>query len=247
VGQLRRAVGRRVQQKGSNVNLVPLNAQEHADVRVRNRPPDIPHFVEITAEEFVAAAAICPVLLAKNPETGAFYAGAMFGFKPGENLFGTSEGRPAPYVPLDRQRAGFYVSGEHIVIDLDDPRFTTSAPDGEPLFEVGGQPGPVLRHMQRIIGQLVRGKAETDALVAELLELKLIEPIDVSLQFDDGETLVLDGLYTVSLDALRDIADQQALKLFRNGQLQLIYALSGSLRQIPVLAERRNRMLAGGV
>jgi len=229
------------------VNLVPLDAQEHADLRLRAHPPEIPHFVEITADEFAVAAATCPVLLAKNPETGAFYAGALFGFKPGENLLCGPDGRPPAYVPLDRQRAGFYVSGEHIAIDLDDPRFTSSAPDGERLFEEGGQPGPVLRQIQRLLGQLVRGKGETDVFIAGLLELKLIEPIDVSLQFDDGEKLVLDGLYTVSLDALRDLDDQEVLKLFRNGHLQLIYALSGSLRQIAVLAERRNRMLVGSL
>jgi hypothetical protein len=71
--------------------------------------------------------------------------------------------------------------------------------------------------------------------------------MDVSLRFDDGENLVLDGLYTVSLDALRDLQDDEVLKLFRNGHLQLIYIVSASLRQIAVLAERRNRMLVGGL
>jgi hypothetical protein len=203
--------------------------------------------VEITTDEFTLAAATCPILFAKNPETGAFYAGAMFGFKPGENLLLGPEGRPPPYIPLERQRAGFYVSGELIAIDLDDPRFTSSDPSGERLFEEGGQPGPVLRQMQRILGQLVRGKRDTDDFIAGLLEMKLLEPIDVSLQFDDGEKLLLDGLYTVSLDTLRELDDQVVLKLFRNGHLQLIYALSGSLRQISVLAERRNRMLVEGL
>jgi hypothetical protein len=227
------------------VNLVPLNAQEHASVRVRAHPPEDRHFVEITGSEFAAAAVVCPIFFAKNPETGAFYAGALFGFKPGENLLGEPQHGPAPYVPLDRQRAGFYVSGEDIAIDLDNPRFAPSDSEGEALFEEDGQAGPALRQIQRMLGQLVRGKQETDAFIAGLLDLKLIEPIDVTLQFDDGENLVLDGLYTVSLDALHDLDDGEVLKLFRRGHLQLIYLLSGSLKQIGVLAERRNRMLAG--
>lgn len=227
------------------MNLVPLNAQEHASVRLRAHLPEIPHFVEITGAEFAAAAAVCPIFFAKNPEIGAFYAGALFGFKPGENLLGGPDHGPPPYVPLDRQRAGFYVSGEDIAIDLDNPRFASSGSDGEALFEEGGQPGPALRQVQRMLGQLVRGKQETDAFIAELLDLKLIEPIDVTLQFDDGENLVLDGLYTVSLDALRDLDDAEVLKLFRNGHLQWIYLVTASLKQIGVLAERRNRMLAG--
>jgi hypothetical protein len=35
------------------------------------------------------------------------------------------------------------------------------------------------------------------------------------------------------------------LKLFRSGHLQWIYIVAGSLKQVGVLAERRNRMLAG--
>ena len=37
------------------------------------------------------------------------------------------------------------------------------------------------------------------------------------------------------------------LGLFRAGHLQLIYKVSGSLKQIGVLAERRNRMLSGSL
>jgi hypothetical protein len=229
------------------VNLVPLNTDEHASVRIRPHPPDIPHFVEITGGEFPAAAAICPIFFAKNPETGAFYAGALFGFKPGESLLGGPGDAPPPYITLDRQRAGFYVAGEDIAIDLDNPRFAASGSTGEALFDEDGQPSPALRHIQRMLGQLVRGKQETDAFIARLLELRLIEPVDIALQFDDGENLILDGLYTVSLDALRELDDGAVLKLFRSGHLQWIYLVAGSLKQVGVLAERRNRMLAGSL
>lgn len=228
-----------------DVNLVPLNAQEHADFRLRPFRPDIPHFVEITCGEFAGASTACPIFFAKNPETGAFYAGAMFGFKPDENLFGGPEGGLPPYIPLDRQRAGFYVAGEEIAIDLDSPRFASSGSDGEPLFDDDGQPGPALRQIQRMLGQLVHGKQETEHFIRRLLELRLVEPVDITLQFDDGEDLILDGLYTVSLDTLRGLDDREVVKLFRDGHLQWIYLASASLRQVGVLAERRNRMLAG--
>ena len=42
----------------------------------------------------------------------------------------------------------------------------------------------------------------TRDFIRELLALKLIEPIDISLAFDDGQKIQLDGLYTVSRDAL---------------------------------------------
>jgi hypothetical protein len=228
------------------VKLVAVDAEEHARFRVRTLPAEIPHFVEIMVGEFAAAAAVCPIFLTKNVETGAFYAGALFGFKPGENLLAGVGDGPQPFVPLERQRAGFYVSGEHVAIDLDDPRFS-SGQEGEPLFEDGGQPGMVLRRIQRLLTLLVEGKRETDGLIARLLALKLVEPIDVSLQFDDGEKLVLQGLYTVSLDALQELDDAEVIELFRKGYLQSIYTLAGSLKQVGVLAQRRNRMLAGSL
>ena len=79
------------------------------------------------------------------------------------------------------------------------------------------------------------------------MELRLLEPIDISLRFDDGENLQLEGLYTVSLDSIGELDDSTALSLFRKGYLQLAYAMSGSLRQIPVLAHRRNQRLAEGL
>ena len=81
--------------------------------------------------------------------------------------------------------------------------------------------------------------------MAALLGARLIEPIDVSLSFDDGERLRLDGLYTVSRDALAELDDATALSLFRAGHLHHAYTLVNSLAQIALLAHRRNERLAG--
>ena len=226
------------------MKLEALAYETHAGLRLSHRMPEIPHFVEIVTSEFMAASAICPVFLTKNADTGAFYAGALFGFKPGENVVAAGAAGPPPFFPLDRQRAGFFVSGDHIAIDLDDPRLTSDDGMGEPLFESDGQPAPALRQVQRQLTALVAGKRETDSFLAELLKLKLIEPIDVSLRFDDGEQLTLQGLYTISLDKLADLADEGVLRLFRNGFLQLAYAVNASLKQVGILADKRNRLLA---
>ncbi len=47
-------------------------------------------------------------------------------------------------------------------------------------------------------------------------------------------------------DVLRKLPDASVLDLFRRGYLQLIYLLIASLKQIPVLAQKKNdRFLAG--
>jgi hypothetical protein len=202
-----------------------------------------PHFVEIVPSEFVAAAIACPILFSKDPGTGAFYAGAVLGLKPGEGALKSIEERGG-FVPLNLQRDGFFISGERIAIDRANPRFSTT--EGEALFDESQQPGTSLRQMQRVLGQLHEGARQSAALVRDLMNLKLLEPIDVSLSFDDGQQLRLEGLYTVSRDALRELDDVHVLRLFRSGHLQLAYTIAGSINQLATLAHLRNRKLAEG-
>lgn len=222
----------------------PLNPQAHGHLRLRPRTGTDPHFVQIVASEFPAAAVSSAILLTKDSEKGTFYAGALFGFKPEEPALKSASERGG-FVPLGLEREGFFTSGDNIVIDLDSPRFSEN--DGEPLFDESRQPSPRLRHMQRLLGELHKGRDATDAFIRALVELRTVEPIDISLRFDDGEKISLQGLYTVSLDALHALDDAQALRLFRAGYMQLAYMMAGSLNQIGVLAQLRNQRLSGAL
>jgi len=219
----------------------PLTPQDHGKLRLRPRTEPDPHFVQIVPSEFPAAAASSAILFTKDPETGAFYAGAMFGFKPTEPALKSLTERDG-FEPLTLQRDGFFIAEERIVIDRDNPRFSES--EGEPLFDDSGEPSVRLRHIQRVLGQLHAGLQASKAFIAALTELKLIEPIDISLRFDDGEKLTLRSLYTVSLDSLHALDDAAALRLFRAGHLQLAYLMAGSLQQIGILARARNQRLS---
>jgi hypothetical protein len=221
-------------------NVELLSPEKHQ--RLRLRPVgDKPHFVQIVAAEFAAAAACCPILFTKEPDTGSFFAGAMFAFKPGESYLHESIER-AGFTPLALQRDGFFIAGEQIAIDRNNPRFSDT--DGEPLFDGAGQPGVALRRIQRTLGQLKAGIEATDRFIRALADLKLIEPIDISLNFDTGdERLTLQGLYTVSVDSLRTMADAAAIRLLRAGYLQLAYTMSASLEQLPGLARVRDQAI----
>lgn len=221
-----------------------LNPQDHSRLRLRARGGPEPHFIQIVPVEFAMAAVSCPILFSKDAATGTFYAGAMLGLKPGEGALKDMDERGG-FEPLNLQRDGFYVSGEHIAIDGRNRRFSQS--EGEPLFDEDGQPSVGLRRIQRVLGQLHEGQGQSDSFVRDLTELRLIEPIDIAFSFDDGERLTLQGLYTVSKDALRDIGDLDALRLFRSGHLQLAWTMAASLNQLAVLAQLRNRRLAAAI
>jgi len=221
-----------------------LNPADHGRLRLRAASAAAAHFVQIVTGEFAAAAAACPILITKEATTGEFYAGAMLGFKPGEPLK-TSTADRAGFEPLNFVRDGFFISGDRIAIDRDNPRFSETV--GEPLFDDGQQPGVHLRRIQRALADLHDGVERTKQFIQVLVKLKLVEPIDISLRFDDGESLSLQGLYSVSLDALRALPDAEALQLFRSGYLQLAYTMNISLGQINVLAHLRNsRTLQAG-
>jgi len=218
------------------LNVQLLSPQNHGHLRLRRNEAQTPHFSQIVAGEFAAASTCCPILFTKDPDTGSFYAGALFGFKAGENLLGSAES--GGFQPLMLQRDGFFLSEKHIAIDRGHPRFSET--DGDPLFDAAQQPADALRAIQRILGEIHAGLEQTQSFVAALSELKLVEPIDVTLAFDDGERISLQGLYTVSLDRLRHLDDAQALGLFRAGHLQLAYLMAASLKHIPRLARIRN-------
>jgi SapC len=215
-----------------------LNPADHGRLRLRPTPSLVPHFVQIVASEFVAAAAACPILLTKDATTGEFYAGAMLGFKPGDPLR-VSVAERGGFEPLNFVRDGFFISEERIAIDRDNSRFSETV--GEALFDGDQQPGVRLRRIQRALAELHQGLERTKQFIDALVKHKLVEPIDISLRFDDGEHLSLQGLYSVSLDALKALPDVEALHFFRSGYLQLAYTMNVSLNQIGVLAHLRNQ------
>ncbi|TDN82280.1 SapC family protein [Stakelama pacifica] len=221
--------------------LTALDSETHRTLRIEKPAHERRHFVAIAPSEFAVAAASCPVLFAKRADTGAFYAAALMGFREGENLLAAAYGDASRFVPQDAICQGLFIDGDHIAIDADHARFSHHS--GDPLFEADGTPAPALHRIRRALTALAEGADETQKLVAALNAHRLIEPLDVSLQFDDGERIVLDGLYTVSLDALHDLDDAAVVALFRAGHLQLAHIMAASLRQLPLLAQARNRQL----
>ena len=110
-----------------------------------------------------------------------------------------------------------------------------------------GGPTDEMRLVQRAIGVLMGQAAPTEAFIAALVEQRLVEPVDVSLSVDDGRTIALNGLYTVSGEALAALDDADIVRLFRGGWLQAALALRGSLHQVGLLARRRNERLGARV
>lgn len=214
-----------------------LNQDQHPALSVTRTLDADRHFAQIVADEFLQAAPYYPILFTKHPETGAFYAGVVMGLEPGSNLLVSNGGLP-DYRPADLERQGFFIADGNVVIDRDHPVFAGTA--GQRLFGMDGEPAPALRRVQNALRTLEVGLPETNALIERLLAHRLLEPIDVTMDFDDGQHIRLDGLYTISLDALHALPDATVLEFFRRGDLQLVYTQSGSVRHLRTLGRIRN-------
>lgn len=225
--------------------IVILNSQAHRHLRVKAKPSarlgDNQRFVPVVIGEFPVLAVQYPIFLSKDAETGVFYAGAMLGIDAGENLFLDEDRGFDGYRPLNLQRAPFFAAGENLAIDLDSPRITET--EGERLFDDDGGASAYLQGVMSAFQQLKPGTEKTRAFVDKVLQLKLIEPVTVDLAFDDGTRRVVEDLYTIDQQALRALPDEAVLDLFRSGYLHLISLMIASLKQIPVLARRKNRRL----
>ena len=223
-------------------NIVVLNVRAHRDIRVQAEASakfgDNQRYVQVVVTEFPLLVTHYPILLSKDSETGAFFCGAMLGIDEGENLFLKEDGGHDGHRPLNLQRMPFYVSGDDLAIDLDHSRIATDK--GQPLFDDQGEPTAYLESIKATFQQLKPGMEMTKRFVETLLRFDLLEPIDVVLGFDDGTKRNLADLYTVNQEALRELPDASVLELFRRGYLQLIYLLIASLKQIPVLAQKKN-------
>ena len=228
--------------------IVPLNKETHKSLKVDGRASaaygDNQHFTHVIVNEFPQLVVHYPILFSKDRNTGELYCGAMLGLEPGENLF-LEEWRDLQfYRPLGLQRVPFYAQGPDVAIDLDHPR--VGVEDGQALFTEYGQP---TRYLQRIIWafqDLAPGIEVTRHFVARLLELKLIEPVEMEAEFDDGRIINCDGLYTVNQDTLSVLPDEVVVELFRRGYMRLIHYMIASLKQFPLLARRKNARLLKG-
>jgi hypothetical protein len=225
--------------------IVPLSKETHRSLKVDARASaaygDNLRFAHVIIKEFPLLIVHYPILFSKDMNTGEFYCGAMLGFDEGENLF-LDEWRDLEfYRPLGLQRVPFYAHGPDVAIDLDHPRVGVA--EGVALFTDVGEPS---RYLQRILWafqDLSTGIAGTRAFIARLLELRLIEPISVEAEFDDGTTRDCAGLYSVNQETLRALPDQTIVELYRRGYLGLVHLMIASLKHFPVLARKKNRGL----
>ncbi|MFZ5637878.1 MAG: SapC family protein [Pseudomonadota bacterium] len=221
-----------------------LNNVDHRDLRVVAERgaawgDDVMSALTFPAE-FRDVQSRYPIVFQKAPD-GSLQPVALFGFRPGENLFLDANGWEPGYVPMSIERQPFLIglsaTGEPMVhIDLDHPRVGSAR--GEPLFRPHGGTTEYLDRATALLQALHDGLRAGPAFVDALLRLDLLESFVLDVELDDGSQHRLAGFYTIHEERLARLGEEALIALHREGHLQPIYMAIASLSHFRDLIDR---------
>lgn len=229
-----------------------LNKEEHRQLRIKpgygSELGDAAMYVMTYPLEFRDIQGCYPILFAKDPNTGGFFAAAILGLEAQQNLFLDDDRWDATYVPALVQRQPFLIAKSSegddkppvVSLDLDHPR--VSQDEGEALFDDDGNPTAFLEGKIALLDKLNRGLQHGTGFIDTLLEHELLDQITLDLAFADGDKKTLEGFYCIAEERLYQLPGDVLESLNRAGYLQPIFMAVASLSRVRDLIERRNRL-----
>ena len=229
-----------------------LNQEKHRHLRVKTgygaALGDAVMYAMTYPMEFRDIQGCYPILFTKDPNTGGFFAAAVFGFEADQNLFLKDNGWDAYYVPAMVRRQPFLMAtggeGENanpvVSLDLDHPRVAQD--EGETLFDSEGRPTEFLKQKIALLDKLHRGLQHGRGFIEALLHHELLEQITLDIAFNDGSKKSLQGFYTIAEEQLYQLKGEALESLNRAGYLQPVFMAVASLSRMRDIIERRNRL-----
>jgi hypothetical protein len=232
---------------------VALDTVLHRDLRLKNELNAIPKLAPFTSfmvsiSEFGDAALSFPILFVRaaadalGNDTVAPV--AVFGLKPGENLFATADGKwDAGYVPAMLRAYPFTMAriegSDRWAMVFDNTWEGMSRTEGIPLFSDKGEATDLLNNVHKFVQDLETDLERTRQFCAALLEMKLLKPMRFDATLANGEALSVDGFMTADEEAISKLPDAQIAQMYRNGMLSLLGIHSASLNNMRRLLDRR--------
>jgi hypothetical protein len=192
------------------------------------------------------------IIFRKHPETGRFFPNALLGFRHDENLFLDGEGHwRAVHIPLAIAKGPFIIGFQDVEgkpqasasIDLADPRVRKDG-EGEALFQEDGSLTRYMNYVSQLLLLLHDSTRSLTRMVDLFVELDLIEPLRLDIQFINGEKLVFQGGYTLAEKKLAALDEEALKKLHKSGFLDAAYFISGSVENVQKLIDIKNKQLA---
>ncbi len=226
---------------------VLLNNIDHRHVRIDTTRSaalgDAVMYALAVPSEFRSLQAHYPLVFIRDTQA-QWQPVALFGFKPGQNLFLGEQGWDAYTLPhiIERQPFAIGTQGDEpmIHLDLDSPR--VRGDHGQSLFLDHGGTTAYLDRINSVLRALGDGIAQLPAFIALLEEYRLLEPFVLDFQLDDGSQQQLAGFHAIHEERLAAL-DAGALQRFQSaGFLLPLYMVVASMSNFRDLIARANRV-----
>jgi hypothetical protein len=232
-------------------NPVPLNRETQEKLTLSPGPHGFKfaaatQFVLLAGVEFFDAGRQFPIIFTATADKNILPV-ALLGLEKGENLFVSDEGAwSGNYIPAYIRRYPFITTESNegkMIVCYDEAFDGFNLKGGAPLFE-GGEPTAKMQEIQSFLQDYYMQMKKTGQFCNQLLETKMLRQIDAQANMSDGRTYPLKGMLVVDEQKLAQLPDADIVKLYRGGQLALIYAHWMSLRNFGVLIDRKAKSVA---
>lgn len=218
-------------------NLTPLDRVVHKKLRLRTETPVTDRIANqnslfLAAAEFVEACKEFPIVFVRvgeAPEGGrpAVAPLAVFGVKPGENLFIKDGKLDTNYVPAYLRRYPFAMArldqnSDQMALCFDAEWQGFNETEGNELFTEAGEPTEFLLGAKTFLENFENEVERTRQACDKLMELELLQEMRFDATLPDGEKLAVDGFMAVDEKKLTELTDAQVVELVRTGLMSLI-------------------------
>ncbi len=229
-----------------------LNANSHSLIKIKQTYPKGEGFEQ--GAVMVYPCEICelqkeyPILFRKHGETGRLFPNALLGFEEKENLFiGNNSQWNASYIPLAVQKGPFFITANPSdesgspVLSIDSKHPSVNESEGEALFDSSANPTRYLDHINQVMARMHHDTPRIKAMVDAFSELDLLEPLNIDIQFENGEAINFSGAYTITREKLSELDGESLLSLNKQGLLSIAFYIADSLNNLSKLIETKNQ------
>ena len=229
------------------INYIPLDKNKHKELTV-SAPTNFEfaktsHLAAATIKEFAQLAGSVPIVFIQDPATGNHHVVTMLGTEANTNFYVVDGKWQGSYVPMNIQRYPFDVrpDGDKLGVFFDENSDLIGAEGAERLFTDEGEPSEFLNNRQQMLSELANSEMMTQKFVKQVVELGLLDPVEINLTYQEGQSRNVTGMLTINEKKLRELDDEVILEMHKNGFLGAIYATMLSLSQVNRLIELSNK------